>query len=278
MQKNWILPILCAIGACVACQPAVTAPPTGAPDADRSPVASSSPVHEIAAPTPPTVVVTETPAPEETTTLTKEVMFLAADGVSLAGTLFGEGDRAIVLAHQGTAGADQTSWHPFAQVLAEHGFAALAFDFRGVGRSSGRVGERALDQDLAAAVQLLRDLGYDEIVCVGASMGGTACLRLAVDEGFAGLATLGSAMVAGRGDPVRVSDADLKLLSLPKLFITAEGDNYTVVDHTKHMFEASPEPKALHLLPGEAHGTDLFNTEQGDALTEILLEFLVSLP
>jgi pimeloyl-ACP methyl ester carboxylesterase len=209
----------------------------------------------------------------------KAVAFTTGDGVQLAGTLFGSGETAVILAHQGTPGADQTSWHSFAQVLARRGFAALAFDFRGYGQAEGPRDARILDQDVAAALRFLRGLGYEKIVCAGASMGGTACTRVAVDDHLAGLVTLGSPMVAGRGDPLRVSEADLATLALPKLFITADEDPfYSVVEQTTRMYERSPEPKALHLLPGEAHGTDLFNTGAGDELTAILLEFLENLP
>ena len=278
MLKRSILVALCVVVTSVACQPASSPAQSRTPAVESSPVVAELPVPNTGTASPTPLLPTGIPTSEGTATLAKEVSFVAADGTPLAGTLFGNGDVAIVLAHQGTAGADQTSWHGFGQVLAEHGFAALAFDFRGVGGSGGTMDRSALDQDLAAAVQFLRDLGYDEIVCFGASMGGTACLRLAVDGGFAGLATLGSAMIAGRGDAVRVSDADLKVLSLPKLFITAEDDNYSVVDHTKHMFEVSPEPKALHIMPGGEHGTDLFDTDASAELTRILLQFLTDLP
>jgi pimeloyl-ACP methyl ester carboxylesterase len=136
------------------------------------------------------------------------IIFTTGDAVQLAGTLFGSGETAAILAHQGTPGADQTSWHSFAQVLARRSFAALAFDFRGCGQAEGPRNVRILDQDVAAPLKFLRGLGYEKIVCAGASMGGTACTRVAIDDHLAGLVTLGSTMVAGRGDPLRVSEAE----------------------------------------------------------------------
>lgn len=47
---------------------------------------------------------TKTPTPE---IAFEKVSFTTEDGLELSGTLFGEGDIAVVLAHQGTVGANQ---------------------------------------------------------------------------------------------------------------------------------------------------------------------------
>jgi formylglycine-generating enzyme required for sulfatase activity len=228
---------------------------------------------------------TETSIPTEITlptstqpALMETVTFTTEDGVQLAGSLFGEGKSAVILAHQGTQGADQTGWQTFGKLLGERGFAALAFDFRGIGQSGGSLNYSALDQDVAAALQFLRDRGYEKIACVGASMGGTACIRVALDDELAGLAALGSTMLAGGGNGLRITQDEIALLALPKLFITAAEDSFSVVDHTTRMYELSSDPKELHLLPGKEHGTDLFNTDAGEELTTILLDFLENLP
>jgi pimeloyl-ACP methyl ester carboxylesterase len=211
--------------------------------------------------------------------LGNKVTFTTADGVQLAGTLFGAGEPAVILAHQGTTGANQTDWYAFAQVLEEHGYTALAFDFRGNGKSSGLPDRNKLDLDLAAALQFLRDQGHTRIVCMGASMGGTTCIRMALDgEKFEGLVALSSAMITSYGAGIRVSEEELASLTVPKLFITAENDSSLVINDITRMYESSPEPKALHLLPGSVHGTDLFDTDTRDELTRILMEFLENLP
>jgi len=40
----------------------------------------------------------------------RTVSFRTNDGVDLSGTLFGTGETAVILAHMGASGADQTSW------------------------------------------------------------------------------------------------------------------------------------------------------------------------
>lgn len=226
-----------------------------------------------------TATTTPTATPTATRILGNEVTFTTEDGVQLAGTFFSAGEPAVILAHQGTTGANQTDWYTFAQVLEEHGYTALTFDFRGNGKSSGSPDRNKLDLDLAAALQFIRDQGHTRIVCIGASMGGTTCIRKALDgEKFEGLVALGSAMITSYGPGIRVSEEELAFLTLPKLFITAEKDSDLVINDTTRMYESSPEPKALHLLPGSVHGTDLFDTDASDELTTILVEFLENLP
>jgi uncharacterized protein len=247
-------------------------------------VADTTTSHQIEAPSSTTVADTTTPqhqteAPSSTTMsdpFTKTVTFTTSDGVQLAGALFGNGDVAVVLAHQGTPGANQTTWYGFGELLAERGYTALAFDFRGIGESGGTPDRSKLDTDLLSALQFLRDEGHEEILCFGASMGGTTCIQVALNGyELAGLVALGSALITGYGpNDLEVSEDDLASLTLPKAFIAAENDTQLVVGDITRMYEASPEPKALYLLPGSAHGTDLFNTDAGNELTTILLGFL----
>jgi pimeloyl-ACP methyl ester carboxylesterase len=231
---------------------------------------AASPSAPIPAPT-----MTSGPSASPPATPFELVTFTTDDGVTLSGTLIGSGAVAVLLAHQGTPGANQTTWQPFARLLAERGLTALAFDFRGVGESAGELHYRDLWKDVKAATQFLRGRGHSQIVCAGASMGGTACIYDAATEQYTGLIALSSTMSAGRGDDsLRVTDEVLAGLTLPKLFITADADYYSVVVDTRHMAELSPDPKTLVILSGTAHGTRLFATEAGQQLTTSLLEFL----
>jgi WD40 repeat protein/alpha/beta superfamily hydrolase len=208
--------------------------------------------------------------------LVETVTFPTTDGITLAGTLFGGGDTAIILAHQGTRGANQTNWGPFARLLAEHGYTALTFNFRGVGLSEGELSHKDVAIDMSAAVEFLHRQGYEKIFCAGASMGGTACIRVARDYAFTGLIILASAMRTGASDAdsLDLSPVDLERLTTPKLFIFANHESSLVVDDTRHMYKLSPEPKALLSFPGTRHGTDLFSTDVGGELSATMLRFI----
>jgi predicted alpha/beta hydrolase len=64
------------------------------------------------------------------------VEFAARDGYRLAGTLYrprSPNRRAVLF--QAAAGVKQEYYGKFAEYLASRGFAALTFDYRGIGRS-----------------------------------------------------------------------------------------------------------------------------------------------
>ena len=208
--------------------------------------------------------------------LVESVTFTTADGIHLAGTLYSGGNTAVILAHQGTTSANQTNWGPFARLLAERGYTALTFNFRGVGLSEGELSHKDVAIDMSAAVEFLHRRGYEKIACVGASMGGTACIRAARDYPFTGLIVLASAMRTGASDAesLNLSPVDLERLTTPKLFIFANHESSLVVNDTRHMYKLSPEPKVLLSLPGTRHGTDLFSTDVGEELSATMLRFI----
>jgi alpha-beta hydrolase superfamily lysophospholipase len=117
-----------------------------------------------------------------------DVQFATGDGVLLSGSLTVPRRRApvVVLVHQ--FGSDRHDWDGFVPVLDRAGFATLAYDTRGMGRSLSRWPskrryfpprdeERYLEdmpRDVAAALRFLRtrrDVNPERIAVVGASHG-----------------------------------------------------------------------------------------------------------
>jgi pimeloyl-ACP methyl ester carboxylesterase len=204
----------------------------------------------------------------------EEVSIITTDDVKLAGMVFRGGkDVAVVLAHMGIA--DQTSWQSFAKLISARGFTALTFDFRCFGKSecgaAGR-GDLIYAREMNAVISFLRGRGFARIVCMGASMGGTACLSAALEEDLAGLVFIASVAPQGRSKGFL---ANLVNPAMPKLFIVTEQDRYNaVVPMTTTLYEQSPEPKQIKIFPGTVHGTELFETEHGQEFTELLVDFL----
>jgi len=202
------------------------------------------------------------------------VSFTAEDGTRIYGTLTGGGETVVILAHQGDA--NQTSWQSFAQSLVDEDFTALTFDFRGGGQSGGKRVIAEVVYDLNAALAFLRERGYEKIICVGASLGGTSCLRAALDDGLEGLVVFASTLSVG--SPTSVHPDELAQLNIPKLFLTASDDKDFVVNDINKMYDNSPEPKELYIFHGRSeHGTDLFDTDVAEELTEVLLRFITGL-
>jgi alpha/beta superfamily hydrolase len=226
----------------------------------------TQPIPDTATPT-----VTATPVPTYDVTEEK-VQFITADETELAGTLLTSevGDTAIIFAHMFNLGDSQKDWLRFAQTAAERGMSVFTFDFRGFGRSAdGASTDIDTEMDLQAAVDFLESRGFTRLICVGASAGGSACLKVSLNNEFAGLAVLASR--------ISIEEADFGVLTMPKLFVVTEEDNPDVVSDMQKMYDLSSEPKSLTVFSGDAHGTDLFLTYYVTELTELLLNFLQGL-
>jgi pimeloyl-ACP methyl ester carboxylesterase len=228
--------------------------------------------------------ITSTPEPRESPTPepvysyeTQPVSFTSQDGLKLSGTFFhSEGDVAVLFVHMAGNDDDQKDWIPFANQVAQRGFSALTFDMRCHGATECRGGSEpgwvTTSWDMQAASKFLRNKGFKRIVCVGASMGGRACVTTAFDEELAGLVVISG---TASDDPAKQDLNQMINPGMPKLFAVSENDpNLNRTADMKALFESVPEPKSFHLLPGKAHGTEFFKTQSGSALSSLIYEFL----
>jgi uncharacterized protein len=214
-------------------------------------------------------------SPDAPPTDSRAITFDSADGVTLAGRLFGPegGSAGVVLAHMFPS--DQSSWYAFADRLAGEGYRVLTFDFRGYcpgGDAGCSEGEKRIPdmwQDVLGAMDALRGEGVSRIGLIGASMGGTASLVAASMEGedVEAIVTLSAptsfeGLVAG---PETVSQ-----LTAAKLFIAGHADTIAA-EAVQVLYDEAVQPKRPLILTTEAHGTDILTGNQaGIASTEIL--------
>ena len=233
---------------------------------------------------------TQTPTPKPTINLLghdlgyEEVYMTSSDGMDLFGALYLPSEPieaqslAVVLGHE--MGASHFSWRSFGKLLAENGFTALAISFRGYHGSGGVRDVSTVKLDINAAVDYLSDQGFEQIACIGASMGGAACLAAAVDGQLAGIVNISGPMnIPGTR---LVTPNDLQNLTIPKIFVIAEDDVLAssitgFVDDFIEMGRIAVEPKGLLVYPGLAHGTGLFFEDYGTELQERIIDFLISL-
>ena len=196
-----------------------------------------------------------------------DVLFAASDGVTLHGRTFGDGPVSVVLAHMYPA--DQRSWQPFAETLADEGYTALTFDFRGYGGSGGKKEIEKIHRDVEGAVQFMRDQGAGGIFLIGASMGGTAALKVAAKERFLGVITL-SAPTEFQGLAVLEEMAEV---DSPALFLAAEDDR-PARHAAAALFSATGGQRLQEIYRGKDHGTDMLTGEFGEDVEGSLLDFL----
>ena len=207
-----------------------------------------------------------TPPPEAT----ENISVVISDAVILSAHLFGsDNDPVVILSHMRPN--DQTAWYAFAQELAAHGYAALTFDFRGYGQSTGREDFATLDDDLSAVIQYMRDRGRTEIFLLGASMGATTSLVVAGDAGVKAVVAISPPAQFDSQDGL----AAVPNLRLPKLFVASEGDAPAL--QFDELYAAAAQPKEQTLYPGNAHGTDLFDPDKNEEAAAVggrIIDFL----
>ena len=201
----------------------------------------------------------------------KTVSFPTEDGGVVYADVYGEGDRAVVLAHGGQF--NKESWEKQARTLVAAGFQVLALDFRGYGKSRGPGDsdpeDAPLHMDVLAAVRYLRKTGVKSVSIVGGSMGGGAA---------------GDASIASRpGEIDRVvflgsaPNESADKLKSSSLFIVARDDaseDGPRLPGIRAQYEKAPQPKELIILDGSAHAQFLFQTDQAERVTREILRFL----
>lgn len=195
------------------------------------------------------------------------VTFSSVDGLTLSGRLFGEGDSAVVLAHMFPA--DQESWRSFAEELVKRGYLVLTFDFRGYGDSDGPKEIDRIDLDVEGALDFLEKQGVRDVFLVGASMGGTASLKVAARRSVSGVISL-SGPVSFRGLDVAL---EMVFIEEPKLLLASATD---ILDRESLLtiWGLAPRPKETLVLLSNAHGTDMLKGAEAQRAKDAILAFL----
>jgi len=213
----------------------------------------------------------------------KTAWFRSSDGVSLTGERFGnKGSVGVVLAHQ--YNADQSTWFGFAPLLAANGYRVLTFNFRGfcTGAASGAAacsGTRGKSdpakapQDLDGAIAYIRSQGAKKVFVIGASMGGTAAMNVALQQHLAGVVTL-SAPVSFMGLDAHASAAG----RTPKLFIAGKDDPFGGASGAHTLYAQAPARKQLLIVPSDQHGAFLLSDDldpsSAGQVRKAILQFL----
>lgn len=169
--------------------------------------------------------------------------------VSDAAYFHAEGKRAAVLVPGFIF--NKESWFRLAKPLQKLGVASLALNAKTV-------------DSVNAAIKLLKEKGFKEIILVGGSSGAAAVLKIMSKEvaGVTKVVTLS----AVRGNPI--ADKNVK-----KLFIVSKDEKSYAKVNGFH--EESAEPKTLKVFEGSKHAQFLFFSKHKKELMKILTDFIV---
>lgn len=193
------------------------------------------------------------------------VTFDTPDGGRIEAAWFAAGkNKAVIFAHG--AIYNKESWYFLARALQQKGVSSLAIDFRGYGNSKAGDSPRKM-YDILGAVTYLEKRGCDDISIVGASMGGAAVLAALAHTGN----TVSKvALLAPAGGPA------LTAANIDKLFVVSRDEG--LYGRVMGLYEASAEPKTIHVYPGKAHAQHLFQTAAREDLIGRITAFIGSAP
>jgi alpha/beta superfamily hydrolase len=238
-------------------QTAEGTPTAGTPATAELPAASATPEHPFA----------EGAGPWPVT-------FLTPDGVTLHGTLYGQGPAGIILAHMYTD--SQVSWQPFAQTLSAQGYRVLTFDLRGYGESEGERNPAAAVEDLMGAVAFMKQNAFQPLVVIGEGISGSAAIRAAAQEtSIAAIAVISAprAFPPNATEQLAVTDADLAALIVPSLWIATRNDLTHNVEEMQAL--AGGTDKEIWIYEGSSvQGTVILEGADGDDLERRLIAFV----
>ncbi len=170
---------------------------------------------------------------------------------------------ALLLAH-GRA-FDAESFQEFGDLAHESGHGVLRINFRGYHASmAGSAGPDARDEDVLAAASWLRQHTGHPTIALGASMGGGAVFRAATREPHLFWRLVG-------WSPVPIPAELASSLTMPKLVVWSADEAMAPALQT--YAHELPEPKTLHVFPGNAHAQNLWGGPHQSALTQRVLAF-----
>ncbi len=203
----------------------------------------------------------------------QRVSLHADDGWMLAADVYGSGPRGLVLIHGGLL--TKESWRKQAERFRIAGYFIIAIDLRGFGHSREApavgVSEERKDLDVVAAVNYLLLNGAHTVSLIGGSMGGDAAADAARSMPSGSVDCLVLLSSAGGDKPEQVKARKI-------LVVAARDDQRSNGErrwpNIKAGYERLTAPKSLLLVEGTAHAQAIFDTPDGERVTEAILRFL----
>jgi alpha/beta superfamily hydrolase len=206
----------------------------------------------------------------------EEEVSIPGPGITLEGRLIpGSGPGGAVITHPhprfGGSMANNVVWAA-ARALTSRGMAALRFNFRGVGRSTGAYGGGVEEAaDVAAALDFLKSRAPAPYYLVGYSFGAAVAGRALLQ----GLSADGAVMVA---PPIAFMDmAFLPQVPGLKLIIVGDRDELCPLPSLRELLAAGPTPAGDAAAPPAEirviEGTDHFFGGAEELLFKILRDF-----
>ena len=205
----------------------------------------------------------------------EDIWFTSSDSVRLHGWLIPASSlNHLLLFCHGNAG-NISHRLDNVRLLHNRGISVFIFDYRGYGRSQGRISEKGFYLDSEAAYQVAREWAEKhgtKLVVFGRSLGGIAATHLGATKNCDGLilestfTNMGAMARAHYPLPFAETLLEHRLNALgqivqvrvPILFFHGDKDRIVPIKLGRKLFEAAPNPKEFVVLPGAGHNDTYF--------------------
>ena len=222
----------------------------------------------------------------------EEVVFPASDGVKLHGWYVqGNSDVTWIWFH-GNAGNISHRLEDLMLLNSHLGVNILLFDYRGYGRSEGKVSEKGTYRDARGALDYLLsrdDVNPRKIVYFGRSLGAAVAVELAtqhqphgliLESAFSSVKDMAKAkypflplflLVRTKYDSI----SKIGTVSSPILIVHGEKDEIVPMSQGRRLYDAAKSPKTFYEVSGATHNET--SARGGEPYFAALAEFLQSL-
>jgi hypothetical protein len=221
----------------------------------------------------------------------EEISLKTSDGEQISALFFPNKSHDVILYFHGNAG-DLSGWQFVAEDFTALGYNFLIIDYRGYGKSTGKLSERGFYTDAEAAYQYLISNGFgpENILIYGRSIGsGVAvdlasrqpCKGLILESPFSSLSKLAtekfplffpSLFLKYRFDNVD----KVNLVKSPVIFLHGSDDTLIPASHSHRLFEKFSGKKKLIIVDRGAHNDLHAFTQYEDFLKAELPAFFQS--
>ncbi|MCP5094332.1 MAG: alpha/beta hydrolase [Chloroflexi bacterium] len=253
---------------------AITTQPTAEPTLTPLPTNTAVPTipPTLTATLPPTATATpaDTATPAATSIPRESVGVDTEDGERLFATIIGNRYETIAILSN-MSGKTKGDWRQVAEFLAMQEITVITYDYR---ETITNLSENAQNGvlDLEAMVRLAREIGGVDIFIIGASMGGTITAKTALSTNPTGVVLISAPSLARS---LAISDDEFASITAPLLIVNTRNDDFYT--DTIRMIDVATAPKTSEIFSGAAHGTEIFRSDDGADLQQLLVSFMFDL-
>jgi fermentation-respiration switch protein FrsA (DUF1100 family) len=200
----------------------------------------------------------------------EDVYFTTIDGVKLHGWFVPGESEVTWLWFHGNAGNISHRLDNLNILQARLGVSVFLFDYRGYGRSEGRVSEKGTYRDAEAALAYLEsrpDVDHEKIVFFGRSLGCAVAVDLAsrhppyaliLESPFTSISDMAKRVVPllPIGTLLRTkynSLSKISGISAPLLVLHGDRDEVVPIESGQQLYQAANEPKKFYTIPDAGH-------------------------